>query len=262
MISEGDLVLVYVDERRSRVVRVVKGKTLHTDRGYLRLDDLIGLEWGSSVRLSTGVTAYVLRPTLTDLMFKFFKRVTQVIYPKDLAYMVLQSGIGEGSRVAEAGVGTGFLTAVLAWTVGSSGHVYGYEINKEYIDVALRNLEVAGLTSRVTIKNKDITQGIDERELDALFLDIPNPWDVFPHLHDSLKPSGTVVVFVPTLNQVLKILSQARESKFLVDVRVSEVILREYQATTEALRPRTIGVTHTGYVITSRYVKKAKTQET
>ncbi|MEM3142446.1 MAG: protein methyltransferase, partial [Zestosphaera sp.] len=74
-----------MDEKRSKVVRVVKGKTLHTDRGYLNLDDLVGLEWGSKVRLSTGVTAYVLKPTLVDLMFKSFKRVTQVIYPKDLA---------------------------------------------------------------------------------------------------------------------------------------------------------------------------------
>ncbi|MEO3993407.1 MAG: tRNA (adenine-N1)-methyltransferase [Desulfurococcaceae archaeon TW002] len=257
MINEGDLVLIYVDERRSKVVRVVKGKILHTDRGYLKLDDLVGLEWGSKVRLSTGVTAYVLKPMLVDLMFKSFKRVTQVIYPKDLAYMVILSGIGEGSRVAEAGVGTGFLTAVLAWVVGSGGHVYGYEINKEYIDIASRNLELAGLTSRVTLKNKDITQGIDEQELDAIFLDMPNPWDVFPHLQNSLKPSGSLVIFVPTVNQVLKILSHIREFKKLTNISVTELMLREYQVSQEALRPKSIGVTHTGYIITSRFVKEA-----
>lgn len=256
MINIGDLVLIYVDEKRSKVVRVVKGKTLHTDRGYLNLDDLVGLEWGSKVRLSTGVTAYVLKPTLVDLMFKSFKRVTQVIYPKDLAYIVMQSGIGEGSRVAEAGVGTGFLTAVLAWAVGSSGHVYGYEINKEYIEVALRNLEIAGLSNRATIKNKDITQGIDERDLDALFLDMPNPWDVFPHLQSSLKPSGSVVIFVPTVNQVLRTLNYMKESKKLINISVTELMLREYQANQEALRPKSIGVTHTGYIITSRFVKE------
>ncbi|MEM4428009.1 MAG: tRNA (adenine-N1)-methyltransferase [Zestosphaera sp.] len=245
-----------MDEKRSKVVRVVKGKTLHTDRGYLNLDDLVGLEWGSKVRLSTGVTAYVLKPTLVDLMFKSFKRVTQVIYPKDLAYIVMQSGIGEGSRVAEAGVGTGFLTAVLAWAVGSSGHVYGYEINKEYIEVALRNLEIAGLSNRATIKNKDITQGIDERDLDALFLDMPNPWDVFPHLQSSLKPSGSVVIFVPTVNQVLRTLNYMKESKKLINISVTELMLREYQANQEALRPKSIGVTHTGYIITSRFVKE------
>ncbi len=256
MINVGDLVLVYVDERRSKIVKVVRGKTLHTDRGYLKLDDLIGLEWGSRVRLSTGVTAYVLKPTLVDLMFKYFKRVTQVIYPKDLAYMVIQSGIGEGSRVAEAGVGTGFLTALIAWVVGSSGHVYGYEINKDYIDIATKNLEVAGLSSRVTIKNKDVTQGIEEHELDALFLDIPNPWDVFPHLQNSLKSSGSVVIFVPTVNQVIKTLNHIKEFKKLVNVNISEIMLREYQVSHEALRPKSIGVTHTGYIITSRFVKE------
>ncbi|MEM0297265.1 MAG: tRNA (adenine-N1)-methyltransferase [Zestosphaera sp.] len=254
MIVEGDLALIYVDERRSKIVRVAGGKILHTDRGYLRLDDLIGLEWGSRVRLSTGVTAYVVKPTLTDLMMKFFRRATQVIYPKDLAYMLLESGVGEGSRVAEAGVGTGFLTAVLAWFVGRDGRVYGYEINEEYVKVALNNLENAGLSERVVIKNRDITQGIDERDLDALFLDMPNPWEVFPHLKNSLKPSAPVIMFVPSVNQVLKVLEHVKGFRHLIKVKVSELLLREYQASPEALRPKSVGVTHTGYVITSRFI--------
>lgn len=256
MIGEGDLVLIYVDERRSKIVRVVKGKTLHTDRGYLRLDDLIGLDWGSRVRLSTGVTAYVVKPTLTDLMMKFFKRTTQVIYPKDIAYMLLESGVKSGSRVAEAGVGTGFLTAVLAWFVGPDGRVYGYEVDEEYIKVALNNLRNVGLVDQVIIKNKDITQGIEEKDLDALFLDMPNPWDVFPHLSNSLKPSAPIIMFVPTVNQVVKTLERVREFKQLINVKVYEILLREYQANPEALRPKSVGVAHTGYVITSRLTKE------
>ncbi len=256
MISEGDLVLVYVDERRSRVVRVVKDKTLHTDRGYLRLGELVGLEWGAKVRLSTGVAAYVLKPTLTDLMLRLFRRATQVIYPKDIAYMILQSNVGEGSRVVEAGVGTGFLTAVLAWFVGRSGRVYGYEINDEYVKVASVNLESVGLSDRVLIKNKDITQGIDESDLDAVFLDMPNPWDVFPHLGSSLKPSSPVIMFVPSVNQVLRVLEHVKEFRRLVNVNVSEIILREFQTCPDALRPKSVGVTHTGYIITSRLTKE------
>lgn len=256
MIVEGDLALIYVDERRAKIVRVVKGKTLHTDRGYLKLDDLIGLEWGSRVRLSTGVVAYVVKPTLTDLMMKFFKRATQVIYPKDLAYMLLESGVKNGSRVAEAGVGTGFLTAVLAWFVGPEGRVYGYEINEEYVRVALNNLENAGLSERVVIKNKDITQGIEEKDLDALFLDMPNPWEVFPHLRNSLKPSAPIIMFVPTANQVVKTLEHIREFKHLISVKIYEILMREYQANPEAFRPKSVGIVHTGYVITSRLVNE------
>jgi len=254
-------VLLYVDERRSKIFRVRRGDVVGTDKGVLRADDVIGMEWGSEVRLSTGIRAYLLKPTPTDFTMKGFRRVTQVIYPKDSSLMVILSGIGYGSRVLESGIGTGFLTAVLAHIVGDAGHVYAYEVREEFARVAVRNLSMAGLAERVTVKVRDVKRGIDEQDLDAAFLDLPDPWEVLGMLPDSLKPSSPVLVFVPSVNQVIKTLSRLKKGPY-VDVRVYESILREYQPIPEALRPQTISVTHTGYIIFARFVRRARDSPT
>jgi tRNA (adenine57-N1/adenine58-N1)-methyltransferase len=246
-------VLLYVDERRSRIFRAVKGRRVSTDKGYLVCDDIIGLPWGSKARLSTGFEARLLRPTLPDLLMKGFKRVTQVIYPKDLSLLVMLSGIGPGSRVLDSGVGTGFLTAVLAHYVGPEGKVYGYEMREDFAKTASSDLEIACLRSRVEIKVRDVREGVEERDLDAAFLDIPDPWNALTPVWHSLKPSAPLLVFTPTANQVIKFLKALKTASTpFVDQRVYEVILRDYQPDPEALRPKTISVTHTGYLIYSR----------
>ncbi len=246
-----------MDERRSKIFKVRKGDTIGTDKGILRVDDVIGKEWGSKVRLSTGAKAYLLKPTPVDFTMRGFRRVTQVIYPKDSSLMVTLSGIGYGSRVLESGIGTGFLTAILAHVVGDAGHVYAYEIREEFARVALRNLSMMGLAERVTVKVRDIKQGIDEEGLDAAFLDLPDPWEVLKLLPGSLKPSSSVLVFVPSVNQVIKTLAWLKKGPY-VDVRVYENMLREYQPVPEALRPQTISVTHTGYIIFARLVRETE----
>jgi tRNA (adenine57-N1/adenine58-N1)-methyltransferase len=189
-----------------------------------------------------------------DYLFRAFRRVTQVIYPKDLGLMIIISGIEPGAKVLEAGVGTGFLTATLARIVGDSGHVYAYELREENIERARRNLELEGLLNRVTLKKGDVRKDVSEKGLDAAFLDIPDPWNALGILKKTLKPSSPAVFFVPTLNQVVKFLKAVNNEKCLIDIHIYESILREYQPIPEALRPYTIMIGHTGYVIYGRVV--------
>ncbi len=253
VVKEGERVLVYIDRRRSKVVRAGKGE-YGTDKGYIRLEDIVGLEYGSAVRTSTGKEARVMRPLLIDYLMRGFRRATQVIYPKDLGFIVLLSGIGPGSRVLEAGVGTGFLTATLAHFVGDEGHVYGYEVREEFAKVARKNLELAGLSHRVTIKVRDVREGVDERGLDAAFLDLPDPWGVLPVLREALTPTSPVVVFLPTTNQVSKLLQAVRAGKYGVDIHVYEILMREFQPKPDALRPESFMVGHTGYIVFFRMI--------
>ncbi|MCD6324396.1 MAG: tRNA (adenine-N1)-methyltransferase [Desulfurococcales archaeon] len=250
---EGDLVLLYVDSRRSKLFKAVRGVRVSTDKGSLNADDVLGLPWGSKVKLSTGVEAYVLKPTLNDILMKGFRRVTQVVYPKDISFVINLLSIAPGSKVLESGVGTGFMTAALAYHVGASGKVFGYEVREDFARTALRNLRLAGLDDRVDIKVRDIREGVDESGLDAAFLDLPDPWEALQEVRKALRPSSPAVIFTPSANQVMKSLRALRSGPFL-DLRVYEVILREYQADPEALRPRTLGVMHTGYVVFFRVV--------
>jgi tRNA (adenine57-N1/adenine58-N1)-methyltransferase len=47
LIADGDYVLIYLDARRTYMIKVQSGQTFHTHKGYLKLDDLIGKEYGN-----------------------------------------------------------------------------------------------------------------------------------------------------------------------------------------------------------------------
>ena len=126
-ICEGDYVLLYFDARRTYMIKIQAGQTFHTHKGYLKLDELIGKEYGEPIKSSLGIYFTTLKPALTDYIMKS-SRNTQIIYPKDAALIVMFSGIGPGSRVVESGTGTGSLTTALAHYVGPTGKVYTYEL--------------------------------------------------------------------------------------------------------------------------------------
>ncbi|MDW8010929.1 MAG: methyltransferase domain-containing protein, partial [Sulfolobales archaeon] len=161
IINEGDYVLIYVDSKRSKVVKVSRGAKFESDKGTLDLGNVIGLRYGSQVHLSTGARAYLLKPLHIDLVSRF-RRVTQVVYPKDSGFMIVLSGIGPGSYVLEVGVGTGYFTSFIANAVRPSGLVVGYEVRPEYAEVAVRNLAKLGLDRNVVIKVADARQGVEK----------------------------------------------------------------------------------------------------
>ncbi|MBS7632327.1 tRNA (adenine-N1)-methyltransferase [Candidatus Bathyarchaeota archaeon] len=253
-IHEGDYVLLYMSPRKTYLARAEKGKSFHTHKGYVEFDSLIGKECGSAVKSSLGFEFIALKPQLRDFIMKS-ARQTQITYPKDVALIVMFSGIGPGSRVVEAGTGTGALTAALAYYVKPEGKVYSYEIREEFIATAEKNLKRAGLKDFVELKNKDIVAGIDERDVDAVVLDLAPPWLVVPHAYSALKPSGAIVSFSPTIDQVVKTVEALRENGF-VDVESVECLMRGMQVERGKTRPQTLMTAHTGYITFGRKITK------
>ena len=255
LIQEGDYVLLFLDHRRTYLVKIEGGKSFHTHKGFIKFDDLIGKDYGSTVLSSLGVEFIALKPLLRDYIMKSVRR-TQITYPKDVALIVMFSGIGPGSRVVEAGTGTGALTTALAHYVKPEGRVYSYEIREEFLKTAEKNLKRAGLIDFVELKNKDITAGIDESGVDAVILDLATPWLVAPHACTALKPSGTIVSFSPTIDQVVKTVEALKESGF-VDVETFECLMRGMQVERGKTRPQTLMTGHTGYITLARKALKA-----
>ena len=249
-ISQGDNVLFYMNPRRTYLVKVEKGKSLHTHKGYITYDSVIGKPYGTRVTSNTGFEFIALRPALRDFIFKT-QRQTQIMYPKDIALIVMFSGIGPGSKVIEAGTGAGALTTALAHYVKPTGMVYSYEVRQEFIQIAQKNLEKAGLSKYVTIKNKDITQGVDENNIDAVILDLATPWLVIPKVCSALRGSGTLVSFSPTVDQIIKTVDALRVSGF-VDVQTIECLMRGMQVELGRTRPETLMTAHTGYITFAR----------
>jgi len=254
IIREGEDVLLYLDRKRTYLVRVEKGKSFHTHKGFVQLNDLVEKEYGTRVTSSMGVEFVALRPTIRDYIFKI-KRETQISYPKDIALILMFSGVSPGSRVVEAGTGTGALTSALAFYVKPTGRVYSYEIRQEFVDLALKNLKRVGVSEHVELKNKDITEGIDEEEVDAVILDMATPWLVIPHAYSALKGSGVLVSFSPTIDQVVKTVEALNEKGF-VDVETVESLMRGMQIERGKTRPQTLMTGHTGYITFARKALK------
>jgi len=254
VITEGDLVLLSLSQRKTYLVRVEQGKSFHTHKGFVRFDDLIGKDFGSTILSSLGFEFAALKPLLRDFIMKS-ARQTQIMYPKDIALIVMFSGLGPGSRVVEAGTGTGAMTTALAHYVRPNGRVYSYEIREEFQKTAKKNLERAGLIDFVELKNKDVTAGIDEKDIDTVILDLAVPWLVVPHSFTALRSSGTIVTFSPTIDQVVKTVEALNENGF-TDIETVECLMRGMQIERGKTRPQTLMTAHSGYITTARKATK------
>jgi len=253
-IAEGDYILLYLSQRKTYLVKVEAGKSFHTHKGFIKFDDLIGKDYGSGVLSSLGFEFKMLRPLLRDFIIKSVRK-TQITYPKDIALIVMFSGIGPGSHVVEAGTGTGALTTSLAHYVKPHGRICSYEIREEFLRTAEKNLKRASLIDFVELKNRDVIAGIDEIDIDSVILDLATPWLVVPHAYKSLKPCGTLVSFSPTIDQVVKTVEALSENGFL-DIETVECLMRGMQTERGKTRPQTLMTGHTGYITFARKATK------
>jgi tRNA (adenine57-N1/adenine58-N1)-methyltransferase len=246
----GDLVQLVSPTNKTFIIRLTPGGQYQTHRGILLHDDLIGQPWGSEVLTHLGKTYYLLQPSLSDVL-RDLKRNTQIMYPKDIGFVLVTMGIGPGVHVLEAGTGSGALTIALAWAVGPQGRVTSYDQRPEMQNLARKNLERLGLLDRVTLKQRDIAQGFDEENIDALFLDVPNPYDYLLQARQALMPGGYFGTILPTVNQMIRLLDAFYQFNYAF-VDVCEIMLRYYKPVSERLRPTDRMVAHTGYLAFAR----------
>lgn len=248
----GDLVLLLTTDLKRYVVYLKPHQELHCHLGIFRHDDLIGKRLGDAVRSSMGHEAILLEPSLEDLIHHL-KRGSQIIYPKDAAYLVYRLNLRAGCRVVEAGTGSGGLTTALAWAVAPTGMVYSYEIRAETHRLARNNLEAVGLLPYVQLIQGSIEAGFQQRDVDALFLDVRSPWQHLPHVRAALRPGGFFASLLPTTNQVTALLL-ALEAEGFIDVAVEELLVRTYKPVPDRLRPDDMMVAHTGYLVSARCI--------
>ena len=252
VIREGDFVTL-LDPASSDAftAKVVGGSSVNTGHGTVSLSELIGKRFGENVATNHGDTLRILSANFAD-KFSIIKRGPQIITLKDAALIVAFCGIQCGDRVVEGGSGSGALTSFLANAVASEGRVFSYELRDDFFELARSNVKRLGLADRVTFKRADLYAGIEEKELDAVILDVPEPWQVVNHAREALVPGGMLVSYVPTINQVEKFVLGLGEGFF--PPHTFESILRDYKVRDGATRPEFQGLMHTGFIT---IVKKA-----
>ncbi len=246
----GDPVLFVGPDRKVKLLRLQPGKRWETHHGIILHDDLIGQPLGRVVYTHKGYPYLVLEPSTADFI-QYLKRRTQIIFPKDAAYIVQRLNLHAGVRVIEAGTGSGGLTLAFARAVLPGGHVYTYEERAEHQALARRNLQMVGIEEGITWHVQDIAEGFREEGVDALFLDVRTPWAYLEQVQQALRPGGFFGALVPTTNQVSQLLEGLYAQGFVL-VTVEELLLRAYKPVAARLRPEDRMVAHTGYLIFAR----------
>jgi tRNA (adenine57-N1/adenine58-N1)-methyltransferase len=248
--QEGDLVLLMSPDGKKFMIRLQADQALHTHRGVIAHNALLGAPLGRTVYTHLGHPFLALEPSLHDLLMNV-RRTTQIMYPKEIGYALLKLNVGNGKRVAEAGSGSGALTIALAHAVSPDGRVYSYEVREDMLNLARKNVDRVGLLPYVEFKLRDIAEGLDETDLDACFLDVREPWQYLEQVSRAVKPGGFFGALVPTANQVIDTLLGLQRAGFGA-VEVEELIMRPYKPVPGRLRPVDRMVAHTGYLIFAR----------
>ncbi len=248
----GDIAQLISAQNKRFIFRIVPDGKFETHRGYISHNELIGKPWGTTVLSHMGSPFVLLQPSLADILVET-RRNTQIMYPKDIGYILVAMDIGPGKHILEAGTGSGSFTTALAYAVGPQGQVTTYESRQEFQNLAQKNLDRLGLADRVDFKLRDIVEGFDEVNVDAVFLDLPNPQDYLPQAKKALKPGGHLGCILPTTNQVSTLLVALRRSNFAF-IEVCEILVRYYKAIADRLRPTDRMIAHTGYLVFARSV--------
>ena len=271
-IKQNSPVLFYFNHSKKWLMKISKKESLHTHIGVIKHSDAIGKEYGSRVNTNKDKYVYLLKPTMYDYVMKI-QHGTQIVYPKDLGYIVARSGIGSGQKILEIGTGSGSLTSFIANIVKPRGHVYTFDVNENFMKIAEKNIKKAGVSKYVTQHNLDLKtrKKMPLEDIDVALIDLGDPWTVIPQVRQMLKGSGAVFAICPTMNQLEKLTMALVENEF-TDIESTEHILRTIEAREGKTRHSFQGIGHTTYLCFARKAffgrgikktsKKSKTTKT
>jgi tRNA (adenine57-N1/adenine58-N1)-methyltransferase catalytic subunit len=246
----GDRVLLVDRKKRRYLVALAPGGQFHTHAGVVGHDEIIGRADGSTLRSTKGATYTVVRPTLADFVTEM-PRGAQVIYPKDLGPILMLADVGPGTRVLESGVGSGALSMAL---LRAGAIVHGYELREDFARRAERNVQDFlgdDAAERYRVELRDCYDGIDERDVDRVVLDLPEPWRVVPHAAKALAPGGILVAYTPSIVQAVQVREVLSAYGFEL-AETLEVLNRTWHIEGASVRPDHRMVAHTGFLTHAR----------
>ncbi|EDW67011.1 tRNA (adenine(58)-N(1))-methyltransferase catalytic subunit TRMT61A [Drosophila virilis] len=201
-IEQGDIVILYLSVNSMHAIEAVptivnkKGETIanifQTPYGSLKVQSIIGVEYGSRVELSKG-WAHVLQPN-PELWTQTLPHRTQIIYTPDISMILHQLEVRPGAVIVESGTGSGSLSHYFLRALKPTGRLHTFDFHEARADQARDEFKRHGLGDFVTVYHRDVCNLGFTSELDgaadAVFLDLPAPDLAVPHAFKALKLSG------------------------------------------------------------------------
>ena len=252
IIKNNSPVLFFYNNSKKWLAKISKKESFHTHIGVIKHSDAIGKEYGSRLMTNKEKYVYLLDPTMYDYVMRI-QHGTQIVYPKDIGYIIARAGIGDGQKILEIGTGSGSLTSFVASVVKPRGHVYTFDVDENFMKIAEKNIKKAGVSKYVTQHNLDlkIAKKMPLEEMDMAIIDLGDPWLVIPQVRQMLKGSGTMFAICPTMNQLEKLTMTLVENEF-TDIESTEHIIRTIEAREGKTRHSFQGIGHTTYLCFAR----------
>ncbi|XP_054154127.1 tRNA (adenine(58)-N(1))-methyltransferase catalytic subunit TRMT61A-like [Oppia nitens] len=235
LIQEGDTLVVYLSPQNIYPIRVQKGQVFQTKYGALRHDDIVGKQYGCVHKCSKGYV-HILHIT-PELWTLTLPHRTQILYTTDISFIVSQLDLKPGSVVCEAGTGSGSLSHAIGRTIAPNGQLITYDFHEERASLARNEFADHGLSDIICAEHRDVcTDGFGfNNHFDALFLDLPHPWEAIKAAKEALKTNGgRICCFSPCMEQVGKTCTALTDNHF-VDIDTYECLLRPYEVKSHSL---------------------------
>ncbi|CCW68595.1 unnamed protein product [Phytomonas sp. Hart1] len=264
--QESDIVLVFHNYLNLTPLKLKAGDILHCKEGKFAHNDIIGKPLGTYIQGLSNIKDDPITPSIlvlqnsADLWTQAVPHRTQIIYDTDIAVIVFKLNLGPNKRVAEAGTGSGSLTHSLARAVFPKGVVFTYDFHKDrclearrefrgngigpklvsshWRDVCAVNTGVPDIDPDQVDEEVDVANmikplcgfGLPRCSVDAVFLDVPAPWESIENVRHILKPNGMLCTFSPCIEQTQHTASKLRESpQEFVDVHTVEALTKYFE---------------------------------
>ena len=251
--------LIVVKTSKSKYLAVIDiEKEFITNEGKFSFSNIKNIP--CKIQSSTGVEFRIYHPTYKEFIL-LMKRGPQIIYPKDIGQIIVEADIHKNSNVLEIGTGSGALSLYLLTIIGNDGSLISLDVSKKNqrrtkktIDryMSTQNFKNEYQLNFVTTSLIDFDYEEYSEIVDTVITDVPEPWDFFENniINNDLK----WVSYLPSITQISKINEVLIENNF-ENIEIKEVILRDWVVNKKILRPSNKLVSHTGFLISGRYIK-------
>lgn len=258
LLRPGESVL-FIDRKEREYLRALRpGARVHIRGGTIPADELIGHAEGRVVYNTAQEPFLMLRPSFAQLIPNL-PRKAQVIYPKDIGPILLWGDIYPGATVIEVGTGPGALSMALLRAIGPAGRLISYEVRADHAEMAQTNVrQFYGEAPNWSVKIADVMDGIEERDVDRLTVDLAEPWHLLPAAAAALRPGGLILGYVPTVLQVKQFVDNLRVHGGFAAVQSFETLQRFWHVKNLSIRPEHRMVAHTGFIVVARRVVEAE----
>ncbi len=250
----GDRVQLTDAKGKLHTITLKEAGEWHTHKGWLIHDQIVGLPEGSVVETTAGLKFLAFRPLLADYVLSMPRGAT-IVYPKDAAMIVGTADIAPGSRVLEAGVGSGALTITLLRAVGPSGSVDSFERRDDFAQIATKNVTeyFRGVPENWSLSVGSLQDEVDrEKKYDRIVLDMLAPWECVEMAQEVLDPGGVLLAYVATTTQLSEMAETIKNSACFTEPESTETIIRGWHHEGLAVRPQHRMIGHTGFLIIAR----------